>query len=600
MNTPSSGEPLNPFSVQTPEDIPAEEVLSLFVDVFSDFHHIPNPGHTFLNGPRGSGKSMMFRFLEPDCQQAKYKVELTSLPFFGVYIPIKNSEIKVTEFRRLENRHADVVLGEHFLVSYAAVKFFASLLKANITDPEKIHASDLRTYWSGKFRKLLARNGWRTEIEDIPQKATLEETLTVMRDFFAQSYGDVLSYLKQLAMTDKLLPYVGPLIGYLDFLLPLIKDIKSIGFLPPGPVFFLIDDADNLNLSQTKVLNGWVSSRTSKDVSLKISTQMNYKTYVTATGQGIASPHDFAEVNISAVYTSSRDLYMQRVTQIVQSRLDLHKINATPYQFFPPYEKQEQAIAKIAEEIKEAWKHEKRGYRPSDDVTRYARPEYIKRLQGSSKSGPTYKYAGFEQLVHLSSGIVRHFLEAASLMYGEMRSRLIKGGTVTHIDPSIQDEVIQDQGQKFFFTEFDRLEADEAESPERLTRFKKLRNLIQALGGTFHQILISDASERRVFSVAFSDQPDDDVLSIFNLGVQYGYFHERSIGNKEGTGRTRLYILSRRLAPVFKLDPTSFAGYKFTTTAAIHEAIERPKTFLGKIQRDGADSMLDSAQLSLF
>ncbi len=58
----------NPFTVQTPEDIPAEEAYGLFVPVFGDFPKIPGTGHVFVNGPRGCGKSMIFRYLQPDCQ----------------------------------------------------------------------------------------------------------------------------------------------------------------------------------------------------------------------------------------------------------------------------------------------------------------------------------------------------------------------------------------------------------------------------------------------------------------------------------------------------------------------------------------------------
>lgn len=589
----------NPFSVQTPEDIPAEEVVSLFVDVFGDFHHIPLPGHTFLHGPRGSGKSMMFRFLEPDCQTIKTKKKLKSLPFFGVYVPIKNTEIKLTEFKRLENQHAELVLGEHFLVTYVAVKFFSSLLKAEITDQFGHGNKLLGDYYNSGFQQLLTRNMWIDPAQKQLTSTSLKETLITFQDFFSKAYSAFLSYLRKLALIDTPLPYTGPLLGYLDFLLPLISEVKALGFMPGGPVFLLIDDADNLNLTQTRILNGWVSSRTSAQVSLKISTQMNYKTYLTATRQAISSPHDFSEVNISAVYTSSRDLYLQRVTQIVERRLRRHSTKSLPEQFFPPYQKQENEIERIAEELKKAWREQKRGYRASDDATRYARPEYIKRLQGTSKSGSTYKYAGFKQLVHVSDGIVRYFLDAAAAMYGEMQARS-PSSRITQIDPAVQDDVIQQQAREFFFTEFDKLEADEGESSDQLTKTKKLRNLIQALGGTFHEILISDASERRVFSVAFSDRPDEEILAVFRRGVQYGYFHERSIGNKEGTGRTLLYVLSRRLAPVFKLDPTSFAGYKFMTASAIAEAMERPKTFLGKVQRGGVDTLLISGQLNLF
>jgi hypothetical protein len=101
-----------------------------------------------------------------------------------------------------------------------------------------------------------------------------------------------------------------------------------------------------------------------------------------------------------------------------------------------------------------------------------------------------------------------------------------------------------------------------------------------------------------VFSIAFSDAPDRDVLDVLKLGVQCGYLHEASIGNKEGTGRTRMFVLSRRLAPFFMLDPTGFAGYKFVTNAAVKEAILRPKAFIARISR--GELLEDPPQLRLF
>jgi hypothetical protein len=589
----------NPFAVQTPEDLPAEDAVSLFVDVFTDFHHIPNPGHTFLNGHRGCGKSMMFRYLEPDCQQLARGTPFGKLPFFGVYVPIKNTEIKLTEFQRLENKHADLVLNEHFLVVYVAVKFFASLMKANIEDKSAECVNRVRQYYEAGFKKLLESNGWRQSLNPFPGECNLEQAFKVFQDLFSDYYGLVLTYLKKLAFTTAPIPYDGPLFGYIDFLFRLMKEVRNIGFMPPGPIFLLIDDADNLNATQTRILNSWVSSRTSRDVSLKISTQLNYKTFLTATRQSIASPHDYLEINVSDVYTSEKDRYMTRVEQIVGRRLKMSKILKTPQEFFPKYERQEREIEEIGQELRKRWETEKRGYRARDDATRYARPEYIKRLQGPSKSGPTYRYAGFEQLVHLSSGIIRYFLEAASLMYGEMRSK-VGLNSVLFIDPAVQDDVARKQAEEFFFSEFEKLELDQSHDAQKLGRIKKLRNLIWALGGTFHEILVSDASERRVFSIALSDEPDDELLSVFKLGVQYGYFHQSAIGNKEGTGRTRLYILSRRLAPMFTLDPTSFAGYKFAKAEAIHEAMENPKRFLGKIQRGNIDDLLQGPQLHLF
>lgn len=37
----------NPFEVNTPEGISAQDAYDLFVDVFTDFYQVPKIGHTF-------------------------------------------------------------------------------------------------------------------------------------------------------------------------------------------------------------------------------------------------------------------------------------------------------------------------------------------------------------------------------------------------------------------------------------------------------------------------------------------------------------------------------------------------------------------------
>jgi hypothetical protein len=354
-------------------------------------------------------------------------------------------------------------------------------------------------------------------------------------------------------------------------------------------------------------LNSWVATRTQHNVSIKISTQLQYKTYSTVSGPPIQAPHDYQEINIADVYTSRRSKYPAKVEEILRRRLTRANIHISPRAFFPADEAQEKAIEAIGEELKLAWPETGRGYRPGDDVTRYARPEYIRRLGGGSKQTSTYSYAGFGQLVHISSGLVRYFLEPAAQMFDEERT-VCSDAHVTFIRPTIQDDVIRREAENLMFTEFDKIvldtPADQPGTPsgadKQQKRTQQLRNLIRALGGTFAQKLISDDSERRVFSVAVSGTPDPDVLAVFELGVRYGYFHRSSIGNKDGTGRTRLYVLTRRLAPHFNLDPSSFAGYLWVTNAMLHEGMENPDKVLRKMQSVGVSKFLEAPQQGLF
>ena len=99
----------NPFEIKTPEQNSAQDVVDLFVDVFPDFYQVLEKGHTFINGPRVSGKSMMFRYIQPDCHCLAKHCQISELDYFAVYVPIKLTNINIPDLARLET-HAEIII----------------------------------------------------------------------------------------------------------------------------------------------------------------------------------------------------------------------------------------------------------------------------------------------------------------------------------------------------------------------------------------------------------------------------------------------------------------------------------------------------------
>lgn len=598
----------NPFVVKSPEDIGAEEANRLFVNVLTDLQKVEQPGHIMLNGPRGCGKSMIFRFLQADCQLLSRKCALGDLPYFGILIRIRNTSPNITELRRLADAPVRNMLNEHFITMYCAAaifKYLSELVPKSATEDTN---SELLDYYRA-FMELSKRSGWRVTDNEAGAMPRSSDVFAAIHQRCNGWYQDTIAFARALAFeSGERPPLRGPLCGYMDFLFPLLCDLKKLALMPRCPIYLLIDDADLLSYTQTRVLNSWIATRTSADVSLKLSTQLGYRTYRTSTGTMIDTPHDYSDINVIDVYTTRRGRYVERVKEIVQKRLKLAGLDIAPEEFFPPYDPQEQRIGQIAEDIRTG-KHplSGKGFRVADDVMRYARPEYFRELSGAAKSTPSYFYSGFEQLVHISSGLIRYFLEPAALMYGEQQAKH-PDSTVNRIDPSIQHEMVSRSAEELMTTQFKRVGPEDSEieeDPQRMSEFQqkkyRLQSLIEVLGGTFRAKLLSDDAERRVFSIAFTDSPDPTLLELFELGVQAGYFHRKTIGNKDGTGRTPLYILTRRLAPYFKLDPSSFAGYLFVTSARLWTAIQTPGATLRSIKREGASVLsVATGQLQLF
>ena len=597
----------NPFYVLTPETLSADEAVELFVQV-PDFNKIYDQGHTMLNGPRGSGKSMLFRYLMPDCQMKAHQKQLKELSFFAVLVSIKNTSPNLTELRRLADKMAQIILSEHALTSYVAANLFKAVAKSLPDNCEETWAQSARGLYLD-LRSSLIRAGMAIhELTSTGDDAmSAKELLSLCAELCDDSYSAISQYAKRIAFHGGELAYDGPLCDFLTFLLPMFNLLRATPFFPPAPIYLLIDDADYLTADQTRVLNSWLTTRTQDVVNIKVSTQNAYKTFVTVGGQPIRSPHDYQEINIADLYTTKQGAYKTNVHEILRKRLARSELGDDPADFFPPDVAQEKLISKIRTEIRIWWALGfGRGYRLDDDIIRYSRPTFMRRLAGTSKSSPSYSYAGIEQLIHLSSGQVRYVLHPAALMFDEQHAR--RGRKLPKmIDPTIQNRVLQKCAEDLMYKEFDDLKrshdsnllGDRFSAEGHPQRIVMLRNLVAFLGGLFRQKLLSDDAERRVFSVAISGDPDPEVEEIFDLGATYGYFHKSSIGNKEGTGRTRLYVMSRRLAPYFKLDPSSFAGYQFITNSVLQQAMQSPQRVLNAVTTKGVEEVVNPRQDAL-
>ena len=580
---------INPFQIKTPEKLNPDEAVNLFVDVFTDYQKIKTEGHTFILGPRGIGKSMMFRYLQPDCQCVMANVDISQIGFLGLYIPLRNASFTtITELRRLE-KNASQIINEHIMSVY-----FLQMVYKTLSNPALYgDGSDAWNQETIEYYNSVCDEIFYAKKKDDCNGLHAFEVFIKLTSMMESYYRSAINYTKKLAFTKDVFPYEDSLFDYLGVVIPAITLLQNISCFKGKKVFFLIDDAHCLTKLQTYILNYWVSTRTSGEISLKISTQYDYKNYFTVTGASIDAPHDYSEIDMLRVYTSRvKKTYAQRITEIVEKRLKAAGIEQSPKDFFPPDEAQENKIKAIAEYYKKLFDiGEGKGNKRSDDALRYARPDYIKSLGGTAKNSPKYSYSGFDQLIHLSSGIARLFLESAYKMYAEEQSKS-ENKEVKEISAATQNAVIRDDANQFLFKELPKYanktnpDGDGCEMAYPEEDILRLFNLINGLGGLFRAILVSNRSERRVFSIAISDSPSEEVERILQLGVKLGYFHKSTIGKKSSItgGRTALYILNRRLAPIWTLDPTSFAGYLFVKSRLLEDAMKDPDALLYRLR----------------
>lgn len=580
----------NPFAVVSPEGLSAEDVIRLFVEVAPEYNQVRNSGHAMIIGSRGTGKSMMFRYLLPDVQTVKNNVCFSQLPLLAIHVPIKNAQLQLTELKCLDDIHSSALINEHFLVVHILIVILRYL---------KQYETEIRVEDNVQLEKfidecfidgLVACGCKKVPLVDVSKK----DVFTQMHKYALTLYSDFIGFVSQ---ADPLIPMQGaaeirynlPLLSYQLFLLPFMRGLRSVPGFPNCNFYLLIDDADNLNLTQTKILNSWLSCRSFPDVNLKVSAQLGkYKTFYNVNGIFIESPHDYHEVNICERFSKDFPKYRDRLREIVERRLKESGANVSAEGYFPVCEDQEAAIRSLIDNIKRTELCDGKPCRPND-APRMARAVYIRELGVGQNVRSSYRYAGFEQLVWLSSGIVRYFLDAAATMYDRVRKNQTATVPIATIPVADQDAVIRMRADDRMFLQFAKMSI--GMEGERQFLVRKLQNLVLSIGETFHSKLVSKDVERKFFSIALTSTPTPDVLEVLNFGVEHGYFHCASIGNKAGTGKTWLYPLNKSLAPHFGLDPIGDAGYLSVTNDSLREAIAAKRQL--RVEQEGVCSQME-------
>ena len=339
-------------------------------------------------------------------------------------------------------------------------------------------------------------------------------------------------------------------------------------------LFVLIDDADDLPHSHTVVLNSWIARRR-RSVVFKVSTMYAYKTFETRSGSKIQQPHDFIQYDIASRFLeyNSED-YVGLVRRICVKRLRQAAIEGAtggdvdPDEFFPTDAAQDSRMKALRDSLTVEYEQKYSGRSVRDNVYRHLTSEYMKDLNRHRSVG-NYQYSGFRTLAILSGGLVRDFIICAQRMFDDA-SRSTENGGVVSISPSIQNRVVRDYADSILF-EIEDVRQKRAGTD---SDWKVIANIVNGLGATFKRKMLSNDSERRVFSFAFQSRPKAELARLLELAVSEGYLVRGFISKKEGIGRRYLYVLTRRVGPAFNLDVSAYSGYLSLEPFAIEEVMK--------------------------
>jgi hypothetical protein len=548
----------NPFELVTASKLSAADAVELWCDD-KRVDRVKGKENCFINGHRGTGKSMLFRIRQHDCQ---ILLNPNGAPdFVAVYLPVRDTEF-ITEEMELFQRDSqrNLVSESHFCVLITLQ--FVRLLQTHLDLVPagcRVKFVELAAELYGRafrFSTDAPRN-----ISTASFEAFLAELSAALQDEQQRIFQYVGTRLYQQST------FNGPLFMFDTLLGPLADFMKDN---TAKAVYVLVDDGDDLPESHTIVLNTWIARRHTSVV-FKVSTMFGYKTFETRSRSAIQHPHDFFQFDIATRFLISDgpEDYVDLLRRICQKRLAVGRIETSPGvtsvdDFFPQDLDQKTSLAALADRLSREYEGRYTGRAVRDYVYRHLTSEYLKELN-RRRSADSFVYSGFRTIALLSSGMVRDFIICAQRMY-DNASRL-KSGQITEIPPNVQSAVVRGYADEVLL---DILNYKQKRSREATDDdWRAIHNLIAGLGNIYKAKMLSEDSERRVFSFAFQDEAGKDLERLLGWAVEEGYLMRGFISRKEGTGRRVLYVLTRRLAPAFNLDVSAYSGYLSFTSGAI-------------------------------
>jgi hypothetical protein len=324
-----------------------------------------------------------------------------------------------------------------------------------------------------------------------------------------------------------------------------------------------------------------IKQRVHRDINIKIALKKGKKW----NWDEIQWPHDYSHIDIDELYSSQHTVYYKRILEIANKRLEIAGIDSDIITYLPESKSEKILLEKIQNELSNKYEIEyetkskvntdlptKSDY-ISNRVSKYAQAELFKQIKKTDKS-----YAGFYNIVNLSSGIIRQFLDLCSNMFDEEVKK--KGENIQLINLETQRHIIKKYADDFIDELDNRYKSLENQGNiADALLYRNLFTLIESLGNYYKDRLMEpELKEPRVFTFTLKDPNTSEMVEkILELGVNENYFQTYWYSTKTGIGKYKGYAFNRRLCPRYGIDHISFRGRVELSTNDLEVAIKTGK-----------------------
>lgn len=604
----------NPFEHFNPENLTPEDIHSLFVKEYTEHNSLTAYKHTMVEGSRGSGKSMLLKFLEPVCQIIEHDGWDNFInykkAFISIYINCNTGDYRKREFEELmKSKDVSLIYAEKIIVHEFIMRIAEWTIKTifhQLKDKLKENEKDFEMIISVLDKRRLC-----TDANLYPR--TLEGLKSIIIKEREAVRNSIQVFLDNALLPNNRLEYSGnltdPSFADGEFLPTFFTHLRRMLGTERIPFFLLFDEAGYLMLlpTQQKTINTLITQRIQNLVCVKVSFRPeSYSTDEDLFGKYTQHIHDFDEINLDSLYTNNTQAYYKRVLEIANKRMKLAGFDVTNIKNFIPerdyeIEQMEEARKYTAEEY-DNLSEEKKIEDKQNYINKYAKARLFQKFLTKAP----YWYTGFDNLVHFSAGIVRSFLDPCFEMVEKYMQKNPDADMkmIEFIPYEIQWDVIQYFSNNFIETELlDRIHRRDTDSEERKI-LQYLFNLIESLGESF-KIRLQNPNSRypRIISFSIKESAIENPLleSVLKKALQECFFQKRWYRGKSGYEMLECYILNRRLCPRYVLDLSGFQGRIELSQDILKLAMEDKSKFVDWFKSKEKTGETEAAtQLELF
>jgi len=560
----------NPFwRIRAENFTDAATFVNLFEDPEKTYEQMISAKPTFIEGGRGSGKTMLLKSVRAPYITSINKVKSFTDPkisYFGVYHRASRGTYSLSEENEIINSAESKII----FLDQLILRLGQAIL-SELQECRKNQTPHIDDTIEEKICQSMCRCLRLPEISDnfSTTEYLIREQISSITDYVRNKIRKT-----NTQYTVKSLEH-----DTLDFMCREI--IKHVPELQNRYFCFLIDEYENFTENQKIVLNTLVKFHEGTSYSFKVAAKKTaFNVSQTLENQPLQEIHDYEKVDMDFDISNQEQRtrfgkHVSRICEKIMKESNFENCNIRDIledrnNFFKKKKKTLDSLTKeqIMKEIKSFYIPTKT---PWDDLsqkqldylyTHYGISAQYRLLKNKSKS-----YAGFEDFVTFSSGNLRIFVELCGMAYIF----------------AIRDEIYPKKNQKITYK--NQTKAIEKISDYHLwdiqdipTAGRSIQKLVNDLGDVIREKLLTHfyEPESSLISISDPEKLDQKVLlpdcekeitlqEIIDYCIMYSIFHEhakKGRRGKSGYGHSSFdYVLNRIYAQTLKISPRPMSSY---------------------------------------